>query len=303
MDAGFYRGTNTDQDTRFTDKEKKLLKQMMFEGILETKVDLNKINIDVIKPWITVKLNDILGYEDDVVIEYVFTQLEEQNLNPKVMQINLTGFLNARRSREFMGELWSILVEAQSSPNGIPPSMVEKKVQELKAAAINKQKEQPYAKATETDWKHRYQSLTGGRYGSTQPNFYSDFGDDQKREDSSDKERRRRDPDDDRDRYLERRVEREEKFFKGRKELLRERHRSSSPPVRRFTERKEEQGKHDRIEVAHSRNRDDSDADKNDSGGEARSKKKRKHRHHNSESKNEQKKSKKHKKDKKEEER
>lgn len=38
MDAGFYRGTSTDQDTRFGDKEKKLLKQMKFEGILDTKV-------------------------------------------------------------------------------------------------------------------------------------------------------------------------------------------------------------------------------------------------------------------------
>lgn len=30
-DAGFYRGTSCDQDSRFTDKERKLLKQMRFE--------------------------------------------------------------------------------------------------------------------------------------------------------------------------------------------------------------------------------------------------------------------------------
>jgi serine/arginine repetitive matrix protein 1 len=63
---------------------------------------LQKISIDVLKPWITLKLNEILGMEDDVVVEYVFTQLEERELNPKKMQINLTGFLNARRAREFM---------------------------------------------------------------------------------------------------------------------------------------------------------------------------------------------------------
>lgn len=61
-----------------------------------------KVKLDVIKPWITLKLNEILGMEDDVVVEYVFTQLEEKELNPKKMQINLTGFLNARRAREFM---------------------------------------------------------------------------------------------------------------------------------------------------------------------------------------------------------
>ena len=63
---------------------------------------MQKISIDVLKPWITLKLNEILGMEDDVVVEYVFTQLEEKELNPKKMQINLTGFLNARRAREFM---------------------------------------------------------------------------------------------------------------------------------------------------------------------------------------------------------
>jgi hypothetical protein len=36
------------------------------------------------------------------------------------MQINLTGFLNARRAREFMGEMWALLGEAQNSPDGIP---------------------------------------------------------------------------------------------------------------------------------------------------------------------------------------
>jgi len=53
MDAGFYRGTNVsaihlvhkpskdfqiDQDSRYSDKEKKLLKQMKFENVLDQKV-------------------------------------------------------------------------------------------------------------------------------------------------------------------------------------------------------------------------------------------------------------------------
>uniref|UniRef100_A0A0N5AC82 PWI domain-containing protein n=1 Tax=Syphacia muris TaxID=451379 RepID=A0A0N5AC82_9BILA len=92
---------------------------------------MERVNLDVVKPWITAKLNEILGIEDDVVIEYVFSQLEEKTINPKVMQINLTGFLNARRAREFMGELWSILLEAQNSEDGIPASFVEKKMKEL----------------------------------------------------------------------------------------------------------------------------------------------------------------------------
>jgi len=37
-DAGFFRGTSADQDNRFSDKEKKLLKQMKFEDALNVKV-------------------------------------------------------------------------------------------------------------------------------------------------------------------------------------------------------------------------------------------------------------------------
>lgn len=40
MDGGFYRGTHTEQDIRFPDKEKKLLKQMKFEDVLEKKVSV-----------------------------------------------------------------------------------------------------------------------------------------------------------------------------------------------------------------------------------------------------------------------
>jgi len=172
-DAGFYRGVNIQQDGRYTDKEKKLLKTMKFEAILDSKVDLQKVNLDVIKPWITAKLNAILGMEDDVVTEFVFTQLEEKTLNPKIVQINLTGFLNARRSREFMGELWGLMLEAQNSPEGIPISLINKKMEELKSSSSGSNRDVVMAKATENDWKHRYKSLTGGRYGKNEPNYDS----------------------------------------------------------------------------------------------------------------------------------
>ena len=44
------------------------------------------------KPWINEKLTEILGFEDDVVIDYAINQLENTNLpNAKSIQINLTG--------------------------------------------------------------------------------------------------------------------------------------------------------------------------------------------------------------------
>jgi len=48
------------------------------------------------------------------------------------MQINLTGFLNGKYARMFMGELWTMLDSAQNSENGIPAELVNMKIDEIK---------------------------------------------------------------------------------------------------------------------------------------------------------------------------
>ncbi|XP_021958339.1 serine/arginine repetitive matrix protein 1 isoform X2 [Folsomia candida] len=131
-DAGFFRGTSSEQDNRFSDKEKKLLKQMKFADNLTTKIEMNKIKIDVLKPWIGKRISELLGMEDDVVTEFVVNQLEEKNLDARKIQINLTGFLNGKNARIFTGELWDMLISAQESPTGIPASMVEAKKEEIR---------------------------------------------------------------------------------------------------------------------------------------------------------------------------
>lgn len=44
-------------------------------------VDMSKVKLDVLKPWITQKITEILKMEDDVVIDYVNNQLEEKVTN------------------------------------------------------------------------------------------------------------------------------------------------------------------------------------------------------------------------------
>lgn len=39
---------------------------------------MSKVELDTLKPWITQKITDVLGFEDDVVIEFIFNQLEER---------------------------------------------------------------------------------------------------------------------------------------------------------------------------------------------------------------------------------
>ena len=132
-DAGFFRGTNADQDNRFSDKEKKLLKTMKYEESILTKIDWSKIRMEVLKPWITKRVTQLLGMDDDVVTEFIFNQLDEKNVDPRKMQINLTGFLNGKNARTFMGELWSMLDSAQKSERGIPQELLDQKKEEMKS--------------------------------------------------------------------------------------------------------------------------------------------------------------------------
>ena len=60
-----------------------------------------------------------------------------QEMDPRVMQINLTGFLNAKRAREFVAELWDMLVEAQKTEDGIPPKLIAEKMEQLKNKVVS----------------------------------------------------------------------------------------------------------------------------------------------------------------------
>lgn len=52
------------------------------------------------------------------------------------MQINITGFLQSKNAREFMKELWTLLVSAQENIGGIPSSLLEKKKEEIKQRKV-----------------------------------------------------------------------------------------------------------------------------------------------------------------------
>lgn len=79
-DAGFFKGTSADQDSRFSDKNKKIMKSMKFADNIDRKIDMKKIQLEVLKPYITQKLNALIPLEDDIIIEYVFSQLEQSNV-------------------------------------------------------------------------------------------------------------------------------------------------------------------------------------------------------------------------------
>lgn len=99
-------------------------------------MDKRKIELSVFRPWIATKVTQLLGFEDEVVIEYAAGLLEDAStsvLDPKGMQINLTGFLESK-APEFMLALWKLLLSAQESPVGVPQEFIEQKKIEMQVS-------------------------------------------------------------------------------------------------------------------------------------------------------------------------
>eukprot|EP01039_Chlorochromonas_danica_P008339 gene8339-9192_t len=138
MAASGFRGTSVEQDGRWGKTEEKLLQEMTKQGkfapILDSKVNMKKVNMEVISKWITQKIILLVRTEDEILINMVINLLQAPEVHPKRMQITLTPFLE-RNTPLFVEELWSLLVDAQSQPSGIPSSILEKKKQEILSRA------------------------------------------------------------------------------------------------------------------------------------------------------------------------
>lgn len=47
---------------------------------------MSKVRLDVLRPWISKKITEFLHIEDDVVVEFVYNQLEEKNVSINATQ-------------------------------------------------------------------------------------------------------------------------------------------------------------------------------------------------------------------------
>ncbi|WVZ56406.1 LOW QUALITY PROTEIN: hypothetical protein U9M48_006945 [Paspalum notatum var. saurae] len=130
MSGGFFRGTSADQDTRFSNKQAKLLKTQKFAPELDHLVDTSKVQMDVMKPWIATRVTELLGFEDEVLINFIYGLLEEKEADGKKIQIQLTGFME-KNTVKFMKELWSLLLSAQQNASGVPQQFLDAKEAEI----------------------------------------------------------------------------------------------------------------------------------------------------------------------------
>merc|ERR1719422_1680525 len=110
--------------------------------------------MDVMRPWIAQRITELLGFEDDIVVEYCVTHLvekHEKGLDPKLLQVNMTGFME-RKAAPFCSELWQHLLSAQASPVGVPQEFIEQKKQDL-------QQKRDQAEKVQAELKRRKKEL------------------------------------------------------------------------------------------------------------------------------------------------
>ncbi|KAE8660379.1 Splicing factor PWI domain-containing protein, putative isoform 2 [Hibiscus syriacus] len=131
MSGGFFRGTSADQDTRFSNKQARLLKSQKFAPELEHLVNMTKVKMDVIRPWIATRVTELLGFEDEVLINFIYGLLDEKEVNGKQVQISLTGFME-KNTGKFMKELWTLLLSAQRNASGVPQQFLDAKEEEAR---------------------------------------------------------------------------------------------------------------------------------------------------------------------------
>ncbi|XP_065024444.1 uncharacterized protein LOC135649699 isoform X1 [Musa acuminata AAA Group] len=135
MSGGFFRGTSAEQDTRFSNKQAKLLKSQKFAAELDHPVDMTKVQMDVIRPWIATRVTELLGFEDEVLINFVYGLLDGKEVDGKQIQIQLTGFLE-KNTGKFMKELWGLLLSAQNNASGVPQQFLNAKEEEMKKRKV-----------------------------------------------------------------------------------------------------------------------------------------------------------------------
>jgi len=241
--SGFFRGTNTNQ-VKHVNAEQKLIKQLSkdkkFPEHFSQKVDVSKVSMDVMKPWITKRITELLGFEDDIVVDFCVAQLtepDEKGLDPKLLQVNMTGFME-RKAAPFCSELWKHLLSAQDSPVGVPREFIEEKKEELR-----KKKEE--AERVQEELKRRKQDLEDAAKAD--------------READKEKSDRRRDDDRGRGRDDDRGRGRDDDRGRDRRDDDRRRRgREASPVAKKSRRQREESGS----ESPQPRKRDKKDKDR-----------------------------------------
>lgn len=127
----------------------KQLRSTAFPSNFSVKCNVSKVHRAVLTHWIERRIEEILGFEDDIVSStavHLFlpegdgddaneggaSGADNWDVDPRKGQLDLAGFLGESEAAEFASELWTMMLAAQDSPSGIPPVLVERKKEEMR---------------------------------------------------------------------------------------------------------------------------------------------------------------------------
>lgn len=105
------------------------------ERCFDTRVDVSKVSMPVIKQWLVDALSENLP-DDDVAVEFIYELLVgAENDEPDIGAIReqMNDFLGKEKSRLFCLDLWRLLLDAQESPEGVPQKLVDERKSKLEA--------------------------------------------------------------------------------------------------------------------------------------------------------------------------
>ena len=62
---------------------------------------MEKVNLDTIKPWISKRVTELLGTDDDVLLEFIINMLEKEQVTEFLIVIN--HIFKGRSSKRYIG--------------------------------------------------------------------------------------------------------------------------------------------------------------------------------------------------------
>jgi serine/arginine repetitive matrix protein 1 len=129
-------GISYQQDPFHKNRQKKLFASRSWPEEFSQYVDMSRVSIESLRPWVEKRITELIGNEDEIIYEYCIAQLEafdpvEKSVDPREIQVNLEGFLGDESASRLMRELWKLMISAQSHPLGIPQQILdEQKLEE-----------------------------------------------------------------------------------------------------------------------------------------------------------------------------
>ncbi|CAH2351258.1 hypothetical protein CLIB1423_03S02212 [[Candida] railenensis] len=125
-----FKINQVDQD-HIDRKLQKDSKSKKFPKIFKTKVNVSKVNMKVIKNWISEEIDSILK-DDDIVVDYLYELLiVEEEPNIKQIHLQMIDFLGEEEALKFCSKLWGLLISGSQDEDGIPKELIEEKRKQM----------------------------------------------------------------------------------------------------------------------------------------------------------------------------